>query len=321
MNQPLVSICMITYNHEKYIAQAIEGVLMQQCNFAYQLVIGNDHSTDQTRAVCEEYAQKYPDKIKLLPDTGKNMGATQNFIRTYNACTGKYVALCEGDDYWTNPLKLQKQVDFLEENPQYLFAAHGYNTVNNKNTITLENTKEPEQQYPNGKEIDENNVFNIKYTKTLTLVIKRRAITDELFQYRQISDTVLKFHLINKGKGYWLANNMGAYRLHENNTFGTLHIEKKLQTSVFTYYSILKQGIGNTDIAKRTLATSLTYYIKFYIHPNNRTPFRWKKILKLSLMHIHYASDKTQAFSFFKNEIFPVLWLKLKMNTRKKLHV
>mgnify|MGYP001248218371 CR=1 FL=1 len=117
--QPLVSVHMITYNHEKYIAQAIEGVLMQKTNFLFELVIGEDCSTDSTRVICKEYADRYPNIIKLLPDAGKNLGMMENAIRTTMACTGKYIALCEGDDYWTDPYKLQKQVDFLEAHNDY----------------------------------------------------------------------------------------------------------------------------------------------------------------------------------------------------------
>lgn len=113
-----VSIFMLTYNQEDFIAQAIEGVLMQKTNFLYQLVIGEDASTDTTKRICEAYAAANPEKIKLLPSS-KNLGLINNFIRTYKECDGKYIAICDGDDYWTDPLKLQKQVDFLEGNPDF----------------------------------------------------------------------------------------------------------------------------------------------------------------------------------------------------------
>ena len=114
----LVSVCMITFNHEPYIHVAIESVLMQKCQFRFELVIGEDCSTDKSRMICEKYAEIYPETIKLLPSE-KNLGVIPNFIRTLQACTGGYIALCEGDDYWTDPFKLQKQVDFLDANPEY----------------------------------------------------------------------------------------------------------------------------------------------------------------------------------------------------------
>lgn len=114
----MVSVDMITYNHEKYIAQAIEGVLMQKTNFLIELVIGEDCSTDNTRQICIDYKEKFPDKIRLLLPNN-NLGINENGLQTLKACTGKYIALCEGDDYWTDPYKLQKQVDFLEAHLDY----------------------------------------------------------------------------------------------------------------------------------------------------------------------------------------------------------
>lgn len=118
MRDICVSIFMLTYNQEDLITQAIEGVVMQKTDFRYNLVIGEDFSSDKTRAICEEYAVANPDKIKLLPSK-ENLGLIKNFIRTYKECDGKYVAICDGDDYWTDPLKLQKQVDFLEDHPDF----------------------------------------------------------------------------------------------------------------------------------------------------------------------------------------------------------
>lgn len=115
---PLVSVKMITYNHEPYIAQAIEGVLMQETEFPIELIIGEDCSTDRTREIVFEYQKKHPNIIRVIT-SDHNIGATKNSCRTERACRGKYVAFCEGDDYWHNPKKLQKQVDFLELNTDY----------------------------------------------------------------------------------------------------------------------------------------------------------------------------------------------------------
>ena len=114
----MVSICMITYNHANYIRQAIEGVMMQRTSFDIELIIGDDCSTDSTRDICLRFQKTYPGKIRLNEKIN-NIGPIKNFIKTLGACTGKYVAICEGDDYWVDPLKLQKQVDFLESNNDY----------------------------------------------------------------------------------------------------------------------------------------------------------------------------------------------------------
>ncbi|MFD0977929.1 glycosyltransferase [Salinimicrobium gaetbulicola] len=114
----MVSVFMLTYNQEEFISQAIDGVLSQKTSFKYQLVIGEDCSTDGTREICQKYAEAHPEKIKLILND-ENIGLGANYVKTYAACRGKYVAICDGDDYWTDPLKLQKQVDFLESNSDY----------------------------------------------------------------------------------------------------------------------------------------------------------------------------------------------------------
>ena len=113
---PLVSVCMTTYNHEAYLAQAIEGVLAQQTPFEVELVIGEDCSTDNTRALCESYAARYPERIRLIVSE-RNVGWRANYRRTFEACRGKYVAYCDGDDWWCDPQKLAQQVELLESDP------------------------------------------------------------------------------------------------------------------------------------------------------------------------------------------------------------
>lgn len=118
MSEPLLSVCLITYNHAKYIKEAIDGVLMQKVNFTWELIIADDFSIDGTREIVIEYKKKYPDFIKLILQE-KNVGAAKNWMDLITNPKSKYIAYFEGDDYWTDPLKLQKQVDFLEENEDY----------------------------------------------------------------------------------------------------------------------------------------------------------------------------------------------------------
>jgi glycosyltransferase involved in cell wall biosynthesis len=118
MPHPKVSVAMITYNHEKFIIQAVESVMMQETTFPYELVISEDCSTDRTRAIVLDLQQKYPDKIRvILPE--KNLGMMRNSFQTLQACNGDYVARLEGDDYWTDPRKLQLQSDLLDAHPDY----------------------------------------------------------------------------------------------------------------------------------------------------------------------------------------------------------
>ena len=114
----LVDVLMPVYNHEKYIAQAIEGIVAQQTNFKFRLIIGEDKSPDGSRAIIEKYAQQYPDII--YPTYHEvNLGATGNGTFLFSTVKAKYIAVCEGDDFWVDPTKLQRQFDFMEANPDF----------------------------------------------------------------------------------------------------------------------------------------------------------------------------------------------------------
>ena len=128
---PLVSVCVQTYNHVDYIKQCLDGILFQKTNFEFEILLGEDDSIDGTRELCEDYAKCYPDKIRLFLHHRENNIKIRgqptgrfNFLYNLYSAKGKYIALCEGDDYWTDPLKLQKQVDFLEENEDFVGVFH-----------------------------------------------------------------------------------------------------------------------------------------------------------------------------------------------------
>lgn len=121
---PPVSVCLITYNHAPYIRECLDSLLMQETSFPYEICVGEDESTDGTREICIEYAEKYPGRIRLFlrsqSEPGRENFLSQgvyNYIETTKACRGKYVALCDGDDAWIDSLKLQKQFDIMEANP------------------------------------------------------------------------------------------------------------------------------------------------------------------------------------------------------------
>lgn len=118
-----LSVCLITYNHEKYLEQALQSVLMQKTSFDYEVIIGEDCSVDQTRSIITKYKNKHPEKIFPI-FRPVNIGMKANFIDTYFSCSGEYVAVLSGDDYWFDPYKLQKQVDFLDENENYVLVGH-----------------------------------------------------------------------------------------------------------------------------------------------------------------------------------------------------
>ena len=138
MNNILVSIDCITYNHEKYIAEALESFLMQETNFKFEILIYDDASTDRTADIIKEYQKKYPDIIKsiLQKENQMSKGAGRiGYKYNHTRANGKYIAICEGDDYWVEPYKLQKQVDYMESHPNCSFCFHNAELVDaRKNT-------------------------------------------------------------------------------------------------------------------------------------------------------------------------------------------
>lgn len=125
---PLVSILFITYNHAAYIRQALDGILIQQVPFDLEIVVANDASTDETTAIIAEYVARMPHLYQVLAHD-VNLGVNRNVDRGLRACRGRYVALIEGDDYWTDSQKLARQVEFLEANPDFSFCFHNAQVV------------------------------------------------------------------------------------------------------------------------------------------------------------------------------------------------
>lgn len=127
---PLLSILCLTYNHEAFVAQTMESFLAQRTSFEIEVIVADDCSADGTLNVVQEFRQRFGGRLRVLR-TDINLGVTRNFRRALLACRGRYVALCEGDDYWSGQDKLQRQVDFLEANPRYVLAFHDARVVGN----------------------------------------------------------------------------------------------------------------------------------------------------------------------------------------------
>lgn len=231
--RPLVSVRTSTYNHGPYIRQCIEGVLMQKTNFPFEFIIGEDFSTDETREIVFEYAGKYPDVIRVIT-ADYNVGSKTNGRRCIRACRGKYIATCEGDDYWTDPLKLQKQVDFLEANPGYVLTCHRFRVYDHENDIWKDDGND--KLFNNRKGISFNSDFSRWLTKTLTMLYRRDAL-DEYFSYKGLSrDTVLVYFLLKNGKlGYCFNENMGVYRLNNGGIFGKQPLRKQILDGYYVW--------------------------------------------------------------------------------------
>lgn len=219
-SKPLVSIRTSTYNHGPYIKQCIEGVLMQKTNFPFEYIIGEDFSTDETREIVFEYARKFPNVIRVIT-ADYNVGSKANGRRCINACRGKYMAICEGDDYWIDPLKLQKQVDFLEKNPEYVMSHTSFRYY-----------YELDKRFYNSKDVQVNPCYYLMLpeiilgdyrVQTVTVLLRANVMKkvqesdDFLFKsgYLMMGDTQLWYSMAQKGKIHFLPEQTAVYRVNQ----------------------------------------------------------------------------------------------------------
>ena len=206
-----ISVIMITYNHANYIKQSIESILDQETEFEFELIISNDNSPDHTDEIVNDIILTHP-KGNLIQyyNHEKNLGMMPNFMFTLQKATGKYIALCEGDDYWTDKNKLQKQVDFLEKNQDYSICFHNVNVL--EDDILKENNIKTNIAETTTIE----DLAKANYMHTPSVVYKNNLFENfpDYFIKAPIGDYFL--HLLNAkyGKIRYFTENMAVYRLH-----------------------------------------------------------------------------------------------------------
>lgn len=239
---PMVSVCMITYNHGPYIRQALDSILAQNCPFSCELVIGEDCSSDDTMAVCREYASEHP-AITLLPSE-RNLGMLPNFFRTIEACNGKYIAFCEGDDYWTDPGKLVKQVAFLEENHDYGMVCTDYGKLF-QNTGVIRRHCFDRPAYRN-EVLFSDYLADMSTISTATVMARKEIIDQYLTETDQelrsrfyVGDSPMWLFIAAKSRIGVLPDETAVYRILENSA---CHI-----TSHEKHYSFVMNGLANAE--------------------------------------------------------------------------
>jgi len=255
-----VSVWITTYNHEKFIAQAIDSVLAQITDFSFEIILAEDYSTDHTRAIVKSYHAKYPDKIKLYLSE-KNTGCNPIFYATYPLCTGKYVAWLDGDDYWTDQYKLQKQVDILEKNSQIMFCFHKVtlkDEIGNQFRLSID----PNINLDNTWDMY-HFIYDINPINTPSFVCRNmNAPLPSWFYTLSLADVGYYFFLLQFGKGYYLDENMAVYRIHKKGAWsGSTLYEKNLQLALFN--ETIYQLVPDTYKAKVSSNICFHYLILF----------------------------------------------------------
>lgn len=236
--RPVVSICCLTYNHESFIRQCINGFLMQEVNFKYEIIVHDDASIDATQEILKQYAKQYPSIFKLILQNENQYSKGIDVIPLLlSQATGAYIALCEGDDYWTDPLKLQKQVDFLEREHRYVMCSHVCDYLYNDTAKIINNIVESDKIYTIRELVN-----GEWYFQTLSLVFRREAINlYTLSKYHTCVDAVLVFELLRYGGfGMRLKESMGVYRYHNGGDWSQINMNLRRQQEFKVRFDIYR---------------------------------------------------------------------------------
>ncbi len=291
MNEILVDIIMPTFNHERYIGQAIESVLMQECDFQYRLIIGDDCSVDNTYDICAKYFKLHPDKMQIYKNDS-NLGLIRNYKKLFDSCTAKYIAILESDDYWIDPCKLQKQVDVMEENEEIGLVHTKSSTIYEDGEVKINyHLKYPVVQYADLYSMIIRGEYGIV---PLTVLFRRKLIDLIDFDFCQKNnlktiDAFLWPEFARKCKFFFVDSVTGFYRFistSESNTNNFDKIEEFNSSSlIITKYYLSKYLVNNLD---ETEVMSRRYYFLTY----KALQFRLFKKAKLYKKKLYLKSLK-----------------------------
>ena len=242
----------MTYNHEKFIHTAIDSILMQKTNFTFEIVVGDDCSTDKTQEILLNYKKNNPNTFKLIFNE-KNLGAKVNQVNVLTACSGKYIAICEGDDHWTDSYKLQKQVDFLENNSEYVMCSHDIITSDDNNTITNHDLLPVEFR----RDFTANELIKAPWIPSLTRCFKNIFLETpnllNLFYAAPNGDQLLSALLGQYGGNKYLGREIkpASYRRHSGGVWSSKSNIERIKLSSITNKVIADffQEKGNIEVS------------------------------------------------------------------------
>ncbi len=286
-NDVLLVVWMVTYNHESFLSQAIESVLVQKTNFRFKLFIGEDFSTDQTRQICLDFKNKNPDKIELFLHNS-NLGNFKNGIFMYERCfesSAKYIALLEGDDYWSDENKLQKQVDYLESNPAYTFCGHSFKILNAE-TKTLIQTR-----MVMGNPVKLKNALLGTPFHTSTIIFRNGFGFPNNFATAGVGDFHLQCHLASKGYGYGFPEPMSVYRISKN---GVWSRESELKQ----YFTTLRLQLWAINQFKKHLFLQTKRIQELFNHLQSNNCMIEEKLTTSEITTLNYSLKLFQIFQF-----------------------
>ena len=307
--KPLVAIHCFVYNHEPYLRDCFEGFVMQQTNFPFVAIVHDDASTDGSAAIIREYEEKYPHIFKPIYETENQYSKHDDSLEqimndAIDASGAKYVAMCEGDDYWTDPLKLQKQVDFMEANPEYVLCCHRYKIYNqNDGMWDKDYVHQLFEISPNGFSFSNQENFKVWITKTLTLLIRqdawRKMPSKKGFKYWR--DVHMNYYLLKQGKGFCMPLEGSVYRCHQGGIFSALQQTQQRRIGMKIWYELLKYNQDDEMLVTfyKNQHNNYRDYIRSRIH-NRETKDLVVDIRTLLWLDYHFKGITEVMFSIKK---------------------
>ncbi|WP_158860503.1 glycosyltransferase [Lunatibacter salilacus] len=256
-----ISVCVITFNHEKYIRQAIENILMQKGNFKVELIIADDASTDQTSEIIQNILKNKPCKhlIRYFRHSN-NLGMSKNFFWALKKCSGKYIAFCEGDDYWTDVYKLQKQVDFLEKNRLYSLIFTRFKLLYEKDNILKNDSYDEFFITRDFIELDIENLEKGWHLGTQTMMFRKNDFDfNGNEEYKYFRDVHLFYYFLLNGKIAIMNSYTSVYRIHNNGVYSSKSYLEKTEIGLKCYQELYS---NNKEV--RSLRNKYYKYLFFY---------------------------------------------------------
>lgn len=226
----MVTVVVCTYNQEQWIRKTLDSILSQETEYPFEVIIGEDHGTDGTRAICEEYASKY-ENVKLLP-SNENLGVTANWVQCVKAGTGKYFMGCAGDDYWHNPKKIQLQVDFMEAHPECVVCHTDIDELHEKDGSIHRNIKQSRGIVPPEGRIQNEILSGREQISAVTMCIRRSTFeqyvpADEFVRRRfPREDWPTLLVLAAHGEIRYLSVSTATYRVGQESITRTSNYDK-----------------------------------------------------------------------------------------------
>jgi glycosyltransferase involved in cell wall biosynthesis len=307
-NLPLVTVICTSFNHESFIRECLDGFVLQKTTFPFEVIVHDDASTDSTQQIVKEYQSKHPRLFNNIYQTENQFTKKEVNIWIdimFPKARGKYIAICEGDDYWTDPYKLQKQVDFLENNSDFSLCCGGYISIN---TITGEKKEIVIGKY----DLKDKNGFSFTLkemekdwiTKTLTSVFRSNCLEFSLLnQYSHFRDIHLFYHIMLSKKGYYFNTVFGAYNIHLG---GVNSMQHGIVNFNANYNSFKELYFYNKDEFTRNMylkgTLSLLSYDIYNHYPNNTINRRIKLFKEAVLLVRNIVEIKWLLNSFLSRE-------------------